>query len=103
MHGVPDQVADAAAEMQDKGEGVPEQHDPADQGRDGPLYHAIGKRARRHRREPTDRHNGADIHEDAGNPDEDRQDRRELRSVVLEHVSPVPSRKGISSDAAESA
>src|SRR6185437_9904319 len=35
VDGVPDQMANAAAEMQKKSEGGPEQHDPTDPGRDG--------------------------------------------------------------------
>src|SRR6185437_4659231 len=63
VDGVPDQMADAAAKMQKKSEGRPEQHDPANRRPDGCLHSRIGLRPRRSGNQPDDEHDGADTQE----------------------------------------
>src|SRR6185437_8175040 len=83
VDGVPDQMADAAAEMQKKSEGGPEQHDPTDPGRDGCLHRSIGMRSPRRRNQPDDKHNRTATQNNSGDPVEDRKDRRKLRPIDL--------------------
>src|SRR6185312_5055723 len=83
VDGVPDQMADAAAEMQKKSEGGPEEHDPANPRPDGCLHSVIGLRSRRRRNQPDDEHNGAGTQEYPSDPVEDRKNRRELRPINL--------------------
>lgn len=49
VHGVPNQMPNAAAQVQEKGEGGPEKHNLADPGCDSALHHTIGMRSRRSR------------------------------------------------------
>src|SRR6185437_16950282 len=80
---VPNQMADAAAEMQKKGEGSPEQNDSADPGCDGCLHRRIGLRPPRSRNQPDNQDNGAGAQKYSGNPIEDRENRRQLRPIDL--------------------
>jgi hypothetical protein len=59
MDGVPHEMPDAAAEVQKKGKGSPEQHDLTDPGRDGALHLGIGRRSRRRGNQPDNQHDGA--------------------------------------------
>src|SRR6185437_6744034 len=83
VHGVPHQMADAAAEMQKKCEGGREQHDPAAPGRDGCLHRGRGLRSPRSRYQPDDQDNGAGAQKYTGDPTEDRENRRKLRPINL--------------------
>src|SRR5579872_138832 len=68
VDGVPDQVADATAEMQKKCEGGPEQHDPAKRRPDGCVHSRVGLRPIRSGNQPDDEHDGADTQEYSGDP-----------------------------------
>src|SRR5665213_1086576 len=83
VDGVPHQMADAATEMQKKGERGPEQHDPAAPGRDGCLHRGIGLRSPRSRYQPDDQDHGAGAQKYACDPIEDRENRRKLWPINL--------------------
>src|SRR5579872_4363236 len=72
VHGIPDQMADATAEVQKKGEGGSNQPDLSDPGRDGALDGNVGLRPSRGRHEPNDQPDGADTQKDASDPIENR-------------------------------
>ena len=72
MHGVPNQMPDAATEVQKKSERDPEKHNLADPGCDSVLHHAIGLWSRRSRHKPDDQRNGAATQGDARDPVENR-------------------------------
>src|SRR6185437_284431 len=58
VNGVPDQVADAAAQVQEEGEGEAEQHDPAAPGGADAMYRAVGSWPHGRRGQPDDQANG---------------------------------------------
>ncbi len=66
MHGIPDQMSYAAAEMQKKGEGGPEKHDLTDPGRDAVSRHGVGLRSVSGRNEPDDQHDREHAQNHAG-------------------------------------
>src|SRR5665213_740425 len=76
-------MADAAAEMQKKREGRPEQHDSADPGRDGCLHRSIRLRSPRSRNQPDDQDNGTGAQKHPSDSIEDRENRCELRPIDL--------------------
>ncbi len=84
MHRVPDQMADAATKVHKKGEGRCEQHHLTGPGGDGALYRSVGLRAGGRCDQPDHQHHGAEAQNDASDPVDDRQNRRELRPIVLD-------------------
>jgi hypothetical protein len=65
-------MADATAEVHEKGEGGSNQYGLADPGRDGALDGSVGLRPSRSRHEPNNQSNGADTQKDASDPIENR-------------------------------
>src|SRR6185312_854580 len=84
VDGIPDQMADAAAQMQKKAEGGPEQKYLANPRPDGLLNRSIGLRSPSSRYQPDDQDNGTGAQKYPGDPIEDRENRRELRSIDLD-------------------
>ena len=84
MDSVPDEMADAAAQMQEKGEGASEQHDLAERGSDHALHGGVGFGPRGGRAQPHDQSDSAQTQNHAGDTVGDRQDRGELRPIDLD-------------------
>ena len=84
MHGVPHEVANAAAEMQEESEGATEQHNLTGPRCDDALNDGVSPWPRRRGSQPDNQPHGEGTQDDAGDPIGDRQDRSELRSIMLD-------------------
>ena len=84
VDGIPDEVADAAAHVQEEGEGEAEHHDPSDPRPDRLLDDGVRSRPGDSGAQPDHQADGADAEDDAGDAIGDRQDRGELRPVDLD-------------------
>ena len=84
VDGVPDEMTDATAQMQEEGEGAAEQHDLADPGSDRALNHAVCPGTIRRSAQPDHQAHGAKAQNYPGDAVGDRQHRRELRPIDLD-------------------